>query len=209
MGLLSMFIFFQAIILGFIIGAIVGPIGVLCIKRSISEGFIIGLSTGIGAAIADALYASVAAFGIAIVASFLLTYNLYFRIIGGFYLLYLGYTAYHSQVKFEKHHATTAHRILPAVGSTFFLTLINPTTICSFAILFTNVRFEISTPYAALLIVSGIFVGSTLWWIILSSLGAIMRHKFNTKTIGIINKLSGIIICAFGIASLLSVILPK
>ncbi len=204
-----MFIFFKSIFLGFIIGAVVGPIGVLCIKRSISEGFIIGLSTGIGAALADALYAGIAAFGISAVASFLVTYDFYFRILGGLYLLYLGYNAYQTKTGFTTRNTEPARHIVPAIGSTFFLTIINPTTICSFAILFSNVQFDIQSTYTALLIVSGIFWGSTLWWIFLSSLGSILRQKFDTKVVGIINKISGIVICAFGIVSLLSVLLPK
>lgn len=200
-------IFFKAIALGFTIGAVVGPIGILCIKRSISQGFIIGLATGIGAALADAFYAGIAAFGLSMIASWLIDYDLYFRFIGGIYLLYLGYQAYATKPNPSTNHLPTANAILPAIGSTFFLTMINPTTICSFAILFANVQFDISNPSSSLLITGGVFLGSTLWWIILSGLGAGLAQQFDTAIIDIINKVAGIVIGSFGIVTLGSLLL--
>src|SRR3989344_5776045 len=125
----------KGLIIGFSIAAPVGPIGVLCIQRTIAYGKISGLFTGLGAATADGLYGAVAAFGLTIISNFLVGQQFWFRLIGGAFLLYLGIKTFMS--KPEEKTATENHKgLLSDYFSTIFLTLTNPTTILSFVAVF-------------------------------------------------------------------------
>lgn len=80
----------KGLVIGFAIVAPVGPIGVLCIRRSLVQGRLYGLFSGLGAAAADAVYGFIAAFGLTVITSFLLDYKLWLQLIGGLFLCYLG-----------------------------------------------------------------------------------------------------------------------
>jgi len=188
----------KGIILGFSIAAVVGPIGVLCIRRSIAQGFWAGMFTGFGAAIADATYATMAAFGLTVITTFLLEKTILLSIIGGSYLLYLGYKAFLKCPKFSQEKLSRGSLVSMLVA-TFFLTMTNPVTILSFMAIFTGFNLSSANFLLNSSLVFGCFLGSTLWWIILSSLGTILKHKLTSVTaLTWINRLSGIIISGFG-----------
>jgi threonine/homoserine/homoserine lactone efflux protein len=127
--------FYKGLIIGFSIAAPVGPIGILCIRRTLTAGRISGLVTGIGAASADALYGCIAAFGLTFVSNFLIHQLSWLRLFGGIFLCYLGVKTFFSQP--SQSTAQAGHlSLINAYTSTFFLTLTNPLTILSFAAIF-------------------------------------------------------------------------
>ena len=128
-------LFIKGFVIGFSIAAPVGPIGILCIQRTLSGGNIQGLAIGLGAATADALYGFIAAFGLTFISNFLVDQSIWFRIIGGLFLCYLGIRAFLR--KYQERTVSVANStILSAYGTTFFLTLTNPMTILFFAGIF-------------------------------------------------------------------------
>lgn len=197
----------RGLIIGFSIAAPVGPIGVLCIQRTLGKGRIYGLLSGLGAATADGTYGLIAGFGLTFISSFLIGQQLWIRLIGGVFLLYLGLRTILSKPA-QREQATTikGENLLAAYVSTLFLTLTNPLTILSFAAIFAGIgagganRSYIS----AAVLVLGVFLGSALWWVILSSGVSILRTKLNTQALRWVNRISGAIIITFGVLALLS-----
>jgi threonine/homoserine/homoserine lactone efflux protein len=197
--------FLRSVVIGFSIASVVGPIGMLCIHRTLHKGFTYGFVTGLGAATADALYGSIAAFGLTLVTSFL-THQLYWiHLVGGLFLLYLGIhtiltkpTAQAAKIR--------SHSFTGTYTSTLFLTITNPQTIISFAAIFAGIGL-VSNRHnyiAALLAVCGIFLGSTLWWCVLSGGINLLHGKITQHWFLWINRLSGSIILLFGLFALFS-----
>ena len=201
-------LFIKGFIIGFSIAAPVGPIGILCIQRTLSEGNIQGMVTGLGAATADAIYGFIAAFGLTFISNFLVEQSFWFRLIGGFFLCYLGIKAFLSKPQ-DPALSLGNRTILSAYGTTFFLTLTNPMTILFFAGVFAGlglVSESIQYSSAGLMVI-GVFLGSGTWWLILSGATSIFRRKINDLKLAWINKISGFVILAFGVAALISTVL--
>lgn len=200
-----MLFLFKGIIFGFSIAAPVGPIGILCIRRTLAQGAATGILSGLGAATADAFYGLIAALGISAVAVFLVDHQIYLHLIGGMFLLYLGYKTF----KLRPAEAIANARggsLLGAYTSTLALTITNPLTIMSFAAVFAALGAGATgaNSMSSFILVAGVFIGSMLWWLILSGIVSLLRHKFNSKHLKWINRLSGLIIAGFGIVSLIS-----
>ncbi len=197
-------IFLKGFIIGISIAAPVGPIGVLCIQRTISYGKLNGLATGLGAASADAVYGFVAAFGLTFISNFLVAQQIWFRLIGGGFLIYLGIRAYFSTLD-NRTVNTSDPKLAGAYGTTFLLTLSNPMTILSFAAIFSGFGLvDASIHYgSAALMVIGVFLGSASWWLFLSSGTNLFRSRLNER-LSWINKLSGIVITLFGVVAWLA-----
>ena len=199
----------KGLVMGFSIAAPVGPIGVLCIRRTLGDGFPHGVVSGLGTALADAIYGCIAAFGVTAVSDFLIGSQLWLRLVGGVFLLYLGYSTFRS-VPAEK--AATAGGgglggLAGACTSAFFLTLTNPMTIVSFAAVFAGLGLG-SAPESrasAALLVFGVFSGSMLWWLFLSGSVHMLRSRFDHGRLVWVNRLSGLVVAAFGVASLASI----
>ena len=189
----------KGILLGFSIAAPVGPIGVLCIRRTLSIGVASGFVSGLGAATADAIYGSIAALGLSVVSSFLIDQQFYLRLVGGTFLLYLGYTT-NKSIPAATTATTSSEGLWGAYASTLILTITNPMTILSFAAVFAGLGLggtgEACT--SVLLLVLGVFTGSMLWWAILSGLVHALRGKFDHQRLKWVNRLSGILIAGFG-----------
>ena len=197
----------KGIILGFSIAAPVGPIGVLCIRRTLSSGAGSGFVSGLGAATADALYGSIAALGLSVVSAFLIDQQFYLRLLGGVFLLYLGYTTYTS-LPAATAAATSGKGLWGAYASTLVLTMTNPMTILSFAAVFAGLGLGAADEniFSAFLLILGVFTGSLLWWAILSGLVSALRDRFDQQRLKWVNQLSGIIIAGFGFYCLFSLI---
>ncbi|MBU2700192.1 threonine/homoserine/homoserine lactone efflux protein [Sporomusaceae bacterium BoRhaA] len=195
----------KGVILGFSIAAPVGPMGVLCIRRTLSSGMLSGFLSGLGTATADAIYGCIAAFGVTVVSAFLLDHQSYLRLIGGLFLLYLGYKTFQS-IPAEEAVKAGGKSFLGAYTSAFFLTLTNPLTILSFAAVFAGLGVGTMDGNYILagFLVLGVFSGSMFWWLILSGMVNMLRSKFDQKRLKWINWLSGFIIGGFGILSLIS-----
>ena len=194
----------QGLVIGFSIAAPVGPIGVLCIRRSITDGPRIGLLTGLGAACADAVYGAIAAFGLTAVSGLLIKHRFLLGLIGGLFLCYLGIRTFLAR---PREQCETPPRVggLMAFGATFALTLTNPMTILSFAAVFAGLGVGAAPNYrAAALLVAGVFVGSALWWLLLSSSVGLLRARITPAWMHWINRGSGAVIFCFGIYALVS-----
>ena len=197
---------YNGLIIGFSIAAPVGPIGILCIKRTLSSGLIIGLLSGLGAATADALYGSIAAFGLTFISNFLLQHQIWLRLIGGAFLCYLGIKTFLSQPTISP-SPVNQNSLLSAYGSTFLLTLTNPLTILFFAGIFAGFGLvEAGGGYSsAAITVLGVFLGSSCWWVLLSGVTSLLRDRISFSSLRWINRISGLIILGFSIAAFISV----
>lgn len=196
----------RGLVIGFSIAAPVGPIGVLCIRRTLAQGRIFGLLSGLGAASADAIYGCVAALGLALVSNFLVSQQFWLRLVGGVFLCFLGVRAFVAKPS-EDVASLTRSGLVGAYVSTFLLTLSNPVTILSFAAVFAGfgVAGGSSGSYVnAAILVLGVFVGSALWWLILTGFVGLFRSKFNPDRLRWVNRISGILIVVFGLVILLS-----
>lgn len=199
--------FYTGMLIGFSIAAPVGPIGVLCIKRTLTSGRLSGFISGLGAASADALYGSIAAFGLTFISNFLIHQQFWLRLIGGAFLCYLGVRTIISVPVSSINHSKPLS-LLNAYGSTFFLTITNPLTILFFAAAFTGLGLvkAQNTYSSAISIVAGVFLGSSCWWLVLSAGVNLLRARIQPAGLLWVNRISGLIILAFGIAAILGAI---
>jgi threonine/homoserine/homoserine lactone efflux protein len=199
----------KGMIIGFSIAAPVGPIGVLCIRRTLAEGRAYGLVSGLGAATADACYGTIAALGLTLISSFLIDQANWLRLIGGAYLCYLGLKTFRSKPA-ERAAEAQGRGLLGAYTSTLFLTLTNPLTIFAFAAIFAGVGAEAAAgnTLGALNVVLGVFLGSAAWWLILVTLTSLFRSRLTTGGLVWVNRVSGIIILGFGAVMLYGLIAP-
>ena len=198
----------KGFVIGFSVAAPVGPIGVLCIRRTLTNGRLAGLVSGLGAATADAIYGCVAGFGLAFISNFLVSQQFWLRLAGGAFLLALGLKTFLE--KPSDHAASAKGSGLPgAYASTFVLTLTNPMTIISFAAIFAGLGLTGTNGNytAAGILVLGVFIGSALWWLLLAGGVGLFHEKFNHPGLQWVNRISGVIIMGFGLFALMSVVL--
>ena len=188
-------------VLGFSIAAPVGPIGLLCIQRSVTNGRWAGLACGLGAATADAFYGAVAAFGLTAVSSVLLRMQTPLQLFGGLFLVYLGLATLRQQPAAQAAHLENSPRLTRLFASTCLLTLANPMTILSFGAVFAGLGLgtELVGAGGAFSLVLGVFVGSALWWCFLSSSAAWLGSRLTPARLRRVNLLAGIIILVFAI----------
>jgi len=192
--------FIKGLIFGFSIAAPVGPIGILCIRRSLTSGWMAGLLTGMGAATADAIYGCVAGFGLTGITGFVVGQRAWIQLFGGLFLCWLGIRIFQSGTK-EKPPVGAPGSAAMGYLSALFLTLTNPMTILSFAAVFAGMGLgSIGAGHkAAGWLVAGVFSGSMAWWIILSSSSSLFNTRMNTKAMRWINRLCGAVIAGFGL----------
>lgn len=197
----------RGILIGFSIAAPVGPIGVLCIRRTLADGRTSGLASGLGAATADAIYGCVAGFGLTFVSSLLVGQQVWLRLVGGAFLCYLGVKTFLARPA-EQAASARGNGLMGAYASTFFLTLTNPMTILSFAAIFAGLSAgDAGGSYRlAVLLVVGVFLGSALWWLLLSSVASVLRARLTTRALAWVNKLSGVVVAGFGLLALGSLV---
>lgn len=195
-------LFLRAFTIGISIAAPVGPIGVLCIRRTLSNGKAAGFVSGLGAASADMVYGAIAAFGLTALTEVLVHNSFWLKIIGGAFLLYLGIRTFLEKPA-EKPAETAAEGLGSMFVSTFFLTITNPMTILSFAAIFAGTMLG-ETNGSPLIMVTGVFAGSATWWLMLSLGVGIFRNRLTQAHMAWINRLSGVIITAFGLFALFS-----
>ena len=192
----------KGLLIGFSIAAPVGPIGVLCIRRSLAEGRQVGLATGLGAATADAMYGCIAGFGLTAVSNVLVAQKMWLGLLGGLFLCYLGVRTFVSAPQVESAESRS-RGLFAAYASTLVLTLTNPMTILSFVAIFAGLGLGVSRGYtAAGAMVGGVFLGSALWWLLLSNGAALFRSRLSDRWMRSVNRLSGAIIFAFGVYAL-------
>ena len=198
----------KGLIIGFSIAAPVGPIGILCIRRTLEYGRFVGFVSGLGAATADALYGLMAGLGLTIISNFLLGQQWYLQIIGSIFLCYLGVKIFISTPSQDSAKAK-GNKPFKAYISTFLLTITNPVTILSFIAIFSGLGMNSNdTTSFGFLLVLGVFLGSALWWLLLSSIAGIIANKMksNSFSMKLINRFSGVVLLLFGINGLINLI---
>ena len=202
--------FLRAVVIGFSIAAPVGPIGVLCIRRSLTRGARAGFASGLGAASADAVYGSLAAFGMTAISQWLVDQQGPIRLVGGLFLCVLGLRAlFAAPTESLGDEGVNEPSGLPAAyASTFALTITNPMTIVSFAAVFAGLGLDVGQDgfSSCLTLVLGVFGGSALWWLTLSGVTGLLRHRLGSSALRWINRISGAIIAAFGISVLVTLL---
>lgn len=198
----------RGVLIGLSIAAPVGPIGVLCIRRTLEYGRWVGLATGFGAATADAVYGGVAGFGITMISVLLLSHQAIIRLVGGAFLAYLGAKTF-AAAPADGDKMPTSTGILRAYSSSVALTLTNPTTILSFIAIFAGVGVKSGSASGAgataALLVLGVFLGSALWWIVLTTIVCAVRARLTTRYLQWVNRLSGTILLGFGVIAVGSI----
>jgi threonine/homoserine/homoserine lactone efflux protein len=201
-----MSLFVQGLLIGFSIAAPVGPIGVLCIRRTLAEGRLYGLVSGLGAATADAFYGVIAGFGLTFVSSFLIAQQTWLRLFGGLFLIYLGIKTLLASPSAVTIEVEENSGLWSAFASTFLLTLTNPLTILSFAAIFAGLGLSAAerSYQDAITLVLGVFLGSAAWWFLLSGGVSLFRSRVTYRSMLWINRIAGLIILGFGLLALLS-----
>jgi threonine/homoserine/homoserine lactone efflux protein len=197
----------KGILIGLSVAIPVGPIGVLTIKRSLTDGRAAGLATGMGAAAADALYGSIAAFGMTAVSEFLISHEIILKSIGGLFLLYLGIKFFTSKPPAD--NTAESNGVLYNFASTFLLTVLSPATIFAFLAVFAaaGLASEGADFTSASLMVLGVFAGSACWWLFLSWFVSRFRSAIGPVGLMWVNRVSGIITGGFGLYTIVQAII--
>ena len=198
-------------LIGFAIAAPVGPIGILCIRRTLSDGRLAGFVSGLGAAGADTIYGLIAALGLTWIGDFLQEQQDWIRVIGGLFLLYLGFIEIRAKPVDPTAPAPKPTGLIGHFVSTLFWTLANPLTILSFIAIYTGL--DVAGPGAVppgavgpaesdfpgiTALVLGVAVGSSLWWLVLSMSVGLFRHHFRGQPMRWPNLIAGTLILGFG-----------
>ena len=185
--------------IGFSIAAPVGPIALLCIRRSLADGRLSSFVSGLGAATADALYGAVAGFGLTFLSETLLGNQTWLRILGGLYLCYLGTRIFLAKAK-ERQVDVSRKGLIGLYASTLLLTLTNPVTILAFLAVFAGLGITAGgDPGSAGALVAGVFLGSATWWLMLSLGVGTLRTRITPGTLMWVNRLAGAVIAGFGV----------
>lgn len=205
---MSIFLFFKGILLGFAIAAPVGPVGILCIRRTLHYGRLSGLFSGMGAALADTFFGCIAAFSLTLVSDFILEKHCWFRILGGAFLMFLGGKLFFAPSKNLPLIRMSHRSYVKDFVSTFLLTISNPMTILSFVAIFAAVGLvDVSERMLdASILVLGVFIGSSAWWLLLSEGISLLRKKVGETSMTWINRVAGMIVTAFGLITFMSLL---
>lgn len=196
--------FLKGFAIGLAIAAPVGPIGLLCIRRSLADGRLAGFVTGLGAAAADGLYGAIGAFGITAISALMVDQQRWLGLVGGLFLVWLGLSGMRRRVATEAAAPPRQARHLAGFfASTFALTLTNPATILSFAAVFAGLGLGgAGSLVAALVMIAGVFLGSAAWWLFLSGAVAWAGARLGPSALAWINRLSGLVLLGFGLAAI-------
>ncbi|MDD2924561.1 LysE family transporter [Rhodoferax sp.] len=201
----TLFLFLKALALGVLIAAPVGPIGLLTIQRTLDLGRRAGLATGLGAALADAVYGAVGAFGVTQVIHWLVSARVWLALGGGAMLLWMAWRIVTQPLAEQAAPLPSRADLLRCLAGTFVLTLSNPATILSFIAVFAAMAAGAQQVVTPLPMVSGVLVGSALWWLVLSSIVSHWRHHFSTVWRRRINQVSGTLLAGFALWQWVSV----
>jgi threonine/homoserine/homoserine lactone efflux protein len=197
----------KGFIIGLSISVPVGPIGILCIRRTLAHGRMVGFLSGLGAATADAFYGAVAGFGITFLVNFIIGKQIWLHLIGGALLCILGIKTFLSKPA-EQGDPVEGNSRWHAYLSTFFLTLTNPLTIIFFVAVFAGLGVGTGGEHFlfAGILVLGIFTGSAMWWLVLSGFTGLLQKLLSPKRLQWLNRISGLIILGFGLFALLGLL---
>jgi threonine/homoserine/homoserine lactone efflux protein len=194
----ALVLFAQSLLIGLSIAAPVGPIGLLTIQRTLALGPAAGLATGLGAAVADAMYGAIGAFGVTALIAWLTGARPVLALAGGAFMLWMAWATWRAPVAERAADAGSARNLLRCFGGTFMLTLSNPATILSFIAVFGALagRLPAGSPWP---MISGVLVGSALWWLFLATAVGRLRERFDRRWRRRVNQLSAGLLAAFAL----------
>lgn len=198
--------FLKGIIIGFAMAIPIGPIGIMCIRKTLTEGRLRGMIIGLGAATADMFYGCVAAFGLAVISTALVSQRIWIRLVGGALLLFLGVRTFRAQPTNSMLQIHSSG-ILKSYLTSAFLTLTNPMTIFAFIAVFAALGLGNGLGYfSASALVVGVFIGSSLWFLLLSSGVTLFKNKLDLVGLRWVNKIAGILIIVSGVIAIVSLL---
>ncbi len=195
----------KGIVTGLAVSIPLGPLGILCIQRTVNKTWKSGIFSGIGIAMADTMYAFIAGFSLSIIIDFIRKYELYFKLVGLFVLILLGIYIFRSNpTKQIQQYKRRGSSHLQDFLTTFLITLSNPLSIFVFIAIFTSysIILHFSHSLEALLTIGGIFIGSSLWWITITGFANLFRHKFTINTLYWANRVIGLGVIVVAVAFL-------
>jgi threonine/homoserine/homoserine lactone efflux protein len=199
------------IVSGFVIGLIaavpIGPVNLLCVRRTFAHGSLYGFLSGLGAALADGVFATIVGFGFTAIAQLIKDHSTILEIGGGTMLLVFGIRTFlaspqlrlDEKLKAREQDASTLAR---AMASTFALAITNPATLLTFTLMFAGVAGLVggkASYFGAGLLVCGVLAGSTTWWFTLTTIAGLFHAKINEGVMKLINRASGAVITSFGL----------
>lgn len=188
----------RGLAIGFVVALAVGPISLLTIRRTLGHGWAYGLASGLGVALADATYGGVAAFGLTAITAVLVGARSVLAVAGGLFLLWLGMRTLRSAPAVREAVVADRPGLLAAAASIYGLTMTNPMTILSFAAIFAGLGLAGGTAADAALLTIGVFLGSMLWWLVLTAVVAAVRTRLTAGTLQLLTRVSGALIVLFG-----------
>lgn len=193
----------KGMFIGLAIAAPVGPIAILCVKKTLTHGRKSGLACGLGASVADLTYGAIAAFGLTAVSEFFLAIQFWLRLFGGLFLIYLGFRILLSKVH-KKDLSSLKQNIWKDFSTTFVLTFMNPITILSFVAVFASLGIVMQNYIDSSVLVLGVFLGSLLWWVFLSEVVTFFQKKIREELLLWVHQIAGVFILGFGFYGLFS-----
>lgn len=201
----------KALLIGISVSAPLGPIAVLSIQRTLNKGFKSGFISGIGAASADIIYAIIVGFSITFISDFLTKYQEYFRIIGGMFLIYIGFKIFSSNPgKQVRKLRLKGNNYYKDFITAFFLTISNPLTILAFGAFFTGLGMvdKAGGQFPIVVMIVSVFSGALLWWLGLISIVTIFKKRIRLRNLLWINRITGSLIVVFALYLIVSVFIP-
>lgn len=191
-------------LVGIAVSAPIGPASIMCIRRTIHSGWWLGVASGLGVAVADTLYGSIAGIGLTSIADQIMEWLTKLRFVGGIFLIMLGVALFLTSPKKEPKHYY-AHTFIPAFFSTLGITLANPLMFVLFAALFAATGLDDLSRDSDLvgLLILGIFVGSMAWWTSFCGVLTLLQNHISFSALTWTNKISGLVIVVFGLLAML------
>lgn len=204
----TVFFFLKGVAAGFVVAAPVGPVAVMCVRRTLARGAVSGYATGLGAALADTVYGVIAAYGISFLATLLFDNEFWFRLVGGIFLCALAAKTLFSGP--AEMRAAGSNGLMSDFLSALVVTGTNPITVVAFGVVFTTIGVATAGEKFdwAEALIAGVFVGSALWWATLTGIAALFRSALSHSGLRWINRISAGVILLCGVLILISAIAP-
>lgn len=205
-------LFITGIVIGVMVSMPLGPIALLIIQKTVNKNRLSGFISGVGVALSDTFYAIIAGFSLTYIVAILKENQLFFQIFGALALIALGLNIFFKNpIKEVRKFRRKGTNYFQDLVFSFLITISNPLVILVFLAILTGsgVVLSISEPYQSFFIIAGIFTGGCLWWLLLTMVIGFFRHKFNLRVLWWFNKIAGITIVVFVIATVIYAVITK